>query len=82
MCMVVLLGEIGGLDCGISLVVSLRNPGAKETQNLQAFKSVTEITENMQMTVLIPGRRELLQHIVNEFERAYESKGLKINVGE
>ena len=34
-----------------------------------------------QMTVLVAGTREHLQHIVSESERACDSMGLKINIG-
>ena len=34
----------------------------------------------MQMTVFVAERREYIQNIVNEFERACGSMGLKINV--
>ena len=35
----------------------------------------------MQMTVLVAETREHLKHIVNEFERACDRIGMKINVG-
>ena len=37
---------------------------------------------NADDTVLVAETREHLQYIVNEFERACDSMGLKINVGE